>query len=841
MYVNTISLTGNEILRTSDFENLKQFSSILIQVFSATDDLAYLQKTLDTIAKHRPDATVIGTSSDETIDAATIRSDKNIVLSIIGFTSTTLQLAFSEGVQDSKTTGNQLAKQVVRPDTQLLISFCDAASINGEQFLDGISEYRDDLLIAGGIAATPTFTDTFIIVGRKIISNGAVMLSINSDKLEVYCDNSFGWQPVGQAFTITKSKDNIVESISDQTPLSLFSHYLGENIASSLPGTGSAFPLIIKRDEFMFARGIIGLDGESFIVSGNVQEGDTVYIGYGNPSTILENNTLPENISANIGTPDIILSYYCEGRKLFLPRNIVEYEIESLSNLAPCCGFFTLGEFYTSHKKHRFLNFSSTVIALKETEKTKRSASSSTEKLTTPVPDFFELVSQGLFNFIDIRTKELSHLAFHDELTSLPNRNYFNSKLGYAIEKAKVRGKNLALLFIGVNELKDINDMLGYNHGDEILKNISDRLKTDLGINDTLVRFNEEEFIQLIEDTNNTNEIKNKAETILRHFKQPVEVGFQESYITASIGISQYPQDAHNSDDLIKKAHTAKNHLKERCENCYQLFEDEMQQDLIKRKFIEQGLRAAIKNHEFVLHYQPKINIQTQQIIGAEALIRWNNPEKGFIHPAEFISIAENTGLIIEIGDWVLKIACKQAKIWIEKYSKDFRIAINLSARQLDKRNLATGIVEILDEIGLPSHALELEITESMIMKGLDKMNLNFKAFSDAGITLSLDDFGTGYSSLSYLKQLPIGHLKIDKSFIDDISDNIDDQAITSSIISMGHNLGITVIAEGVENENQFKKLKELNCDEVQGYYFGRPVTVEAFTQLLETSATINA
>lgn len=841
MYVNTISLTGNEILRKSDFEDLKQFSSILIQVFSATDDLAYLQKTLDAIAKHRPDATVIGTSSDETIDAATIRSDQNIVLSIIGFTSTTLQLAFSEGIQDSKTTGNQLAKQVVRPDTQLLISFCDAASINGEQFLDGISEYKDDLLIAGGIAATPTFTDTFIIVGRKIISNGAVMLSINSDKLEVYCDNSFGWQPVGQAFTITKSKDNIVESISDQTPLSLFSHYLGENIASSLPGIGSAFPLIIKRDEFMFARGIIGLEGESFIVSGNVRKGDTVYIGYGNPSTILENNTLPENISAHIGTPDIILSYYCEGRKLFLPRNIVEYEIESLSNLAPCCGSFTLGEFYTRHKKHRFLNFSSTIIALKETEKTKRSASSSTEKLTTPAPDFFELVSQGLFNFIDIRTKELSHLAFHDELTSLPNRNYFNSKLGYAIEKAKVRGKNLALLFIGVNELKDINDMLGYNHGDEILKNISDRLKTDLGINDTLVRFNEEEFIQLIEDTNNTSEIKNKAETILRHFKQPVEVGSQESYITASIGISQYPQDAHNSDDLIKKAHTAKNHLKDRCENCYQLFEDEMQQDLIKRKFIEQGLRAAIKNHEFVLHYQPKINIQTQQIIGAEALIRWNNPEKGFIHPAEFISIAENTGLIIEIGYWVLKTACKQAKIWIEQYSKDFRIAINLSARQLDKRNLATGIVEILDEIGLPSHALELEITESMIMKGLDKMNRNFKAFNDAGITLSLDDFGTGYSSLSYLKQLPIGHLKIDKSFIDDISDNIDDQAITSAIISMGHNLGITVIAEGVENENQFKKLKELNCDEVQGYYFGRPVTVEAFTQLLETSATINA
>ena len=839
MYVNTISLGGNEIPRQSDFDGLENFSSVLVQVFSATEDLNYLQTILDSISKHLPNATIIGTSSDEAIDAGTIRSDKNTVLSVIGFTSTTLQLAYVDGKQDSKTSGNYLAKQVVTPNTQLLISFCDAASINGEHFLAGVSEYKDNLLIAGGIAATPTFTDTFIIVGTKIISHGAVMLSLNSDKLEVYRDHSFGWQPVGQAFTITKSKDNVVESISEQTPLSLFTHYLGENIANSLPGTGSAFPLIIKRDEFLFARGIIGLDGESFIVSGNVQEGDTVYIGYGNPNTILENNTLPENIVENIGTPDVILSYYCEGRKLFLPRNVVEYEIKSLSKLAPYCGFFTLGEFYTSHKKHRFLNFNSTIIALKETKEDKHNSSS--EKLTTPTPDFFELVSQGLFNFIDVRTKELSHLAFHDELTALPNRNYFNNKLSYAIEKAKVRGQHLALLFIGINELKDINNMVGYSYGDEVLKSISARLKTELGDNNTLVRFNEDEFIQLIEDSGNTRKVKNIAESVLRSFKYPIEIGIQESYITASIGISQYPQDGKDTDNLIKKAHTAKNYVQDKCENCYQVFEDKMQQELIKRKFIEQGLRTAIKNNEFVLYYQPKINIETEEIIGAEALIRWDNPEKGLISPDAFISIAEKTGLIIEIGDWVLQTACQQAKIWIQQYSKDFRMAINLSARQLDKRNLATDIVTLLNNIGLSAKSLELEITESMIMKDLDKMSGNFKVFNDAGITLSLDDFGTGYSSLSYLKQLPIGHLKIDKSFINDISENIDDQAITSAIISMGHSLGLNVTAEGVENAEQFEKLKELNCDEVQGYYFGQPVTAQRFTQLLQENATSHA
>ncbi|MBE9568602.1 MAG: EAL domain-containing protein, partial [Proteobacteria bacterium] len=833
MFVNTISLGTGEVPRNADFESSKQYPEILIQVFSATEDLQHLQTVLDKIAEYLPDATIIGASSDETIDTATIRGNDYITLSVLGFTSTTLQLAYSENQEDSKITGYHLAEQTVRSDTRLLISFCDASSINGEQFIDGISEYREDLLIAGGIAATPTFTDTFIIVGTKIIPHGAVILSLNSDQLEVYRDNSFGWQPVGQQFTITRSSGNLVESISEQTPLSLFRHYLGKRVVDSLPGIGSAFPLIIKRDEFMFARGIIGLDGESFIVSGNVENGDSVFIGYGNPSTILEQNNLPENIINNIGTPDVILSYYCEGRKLFLPRNVVEYEIESLSNVAPYCGFFTLGEFYTSHKQHRFLNFSSTIIALKETNTIQPSAS--TKTLTTPAPDFFEIVSEGLFNFIDVRSKELSHIAFHDELTSLPNRNYFTGKLHDTIEKAKARGQKLALLFIGINELKDINDMFGYSYGDELLKNISDRLKDELGSNDTLVRFNDDEFVQLIECASTCRGVKDVAENILDKLRQPIQIEPQESYVTASIGISQYPQDGHKADDLIKNAHTARNILQDKCENCYQFFTEGMQESLIKRKFIEQGLRSAINNDEFVIYYQPKINIETRKIIGAEALIRWQHPQQGLINPSDFISIAEKTGLILEIGDWVLATACQQAKEWIRQYSKDFRIAVNLSARQLEKRTLAVEIIKTLDEVGLDTQSLELEITESMIMKDLDRMSGNFRTFNNAGITLSLDDFGTGYSSLTYLKQLKISHLKIDRSFVNDLIDNSDDQSITSAIISMGHKLGITVIAEGVENAEQLELLEAFDCDEVQGYYFSRPVTADKFTQLLES------
>ena len=709
MDVKTVSLSTNDVLCKSDFEEFKKLSSVLIQVFSSTVDLVYLQQVLDKIQELMPHAAVIGTSSDEAINAANVCSGNNIVLSIIGFSHSTLKLAYCEDAEDSKAAGNELAKKTVQSDTQLLISFCDAASINGEIFLDGVTECRKNLLIAGGVAATATFNDTYVIAGTKIIQRGAVMVSLNSEMLEVYRDNSFGWQSVGQEFTITKSKGNLVESISDRTPLSLFNHYLGKNIADALPGIGSAFPLIIKRDDFMFARGIIGIDGESFIVSGNVREGDSVYIGYGNPASILENNLLPNRIVENMDAPEVILSYYCEGRKLFLPRNIVEYEIESLSKLAPYSGSFTLGEFYTSNKAHRLLNFSSTVIALKESENIKHTASS--EEQAVPVPEFFELVSEGLFNFIDTRTKELSHLAFHDELTELPNRNYLNNKLGYAIEKAKVRGKKLALLFIGINEIKDINDMVGYTHGDAILKDISSRLKAELGDDDTLVRFNDDEFVHLIENTNASSELASselasKAESILQYFEQSVKVDRQESYMTASIGISQYPEDGHDTDSLIKNAHTAKNLLQLECQNCYQFYKDEMRQHLTERKFLEDGLRGALKKNEFVVYYQPKINIRTNKIIGAEALIRWDHPERGIIPPVDFISVAERTGLILEIGDWVLKTACLQAKEWVDNYLKDFRVAVNLSARQLEKRSLATDVLDVLNKTGLSPQSL---------------------------------------------------------------------------------------------------------------------------------------
>ena len=831
MYVDTISLNKSELPRECDFKTVQDFPTILIQVFSATDDKEHLQAVLDRIAQLLPKAIVIGISTDEVIDASTIRSNDYIILSVIGFNQTRVELAFIADPDDSRKAAETLSNKLIRQDTKLLITFCDAASINGEHYLDGIPSHNKQLLVAGGIAATPTFTNTFVIAGTKIMTHGAVMVSLNSDHLIAHRDNSFGWQCVGQQFVITHATNNLVQGISNRTPLSLFNHYLGRNVGNALPGLGSAFPLMIKRDNFVFARGIIGLDGESFIVSGNVKVGDNVYIGYGNPSAIIENNKLTNRIIDDIGHPDVILSYYCEGRKLFLPRNIVEFEIASLASIAPTCGTFTLGEFYTANK-YRLLNFSSTIIALKETEKV--TAASITNSITPPTPDFFELVAEGLFNFIDIRTKELSYLAFHDELTNLPSRNFFNEKINEVIGKSIIHNKKFAILCIGLNDFKDVNDIAGHTMGDELLKVIATNLESTLEKNSILARFGGDEFILLLENVKTEDEIINVAQNILDKFKTPLEIASRYFYITSSIGIIQFPEDGDNKETLINKAHTAMYQAKKIEKNSFQFFKQEMHQKIVRRKQLEDDLRAALDNNEFIVFYQPKIQTSSKQIIGAEALIRWQHPGNGMIPPADFIPAAEETGLIISIGDWVLETACRQAKQWIDEFQMDFRIAVNLSARQLEQENLAIDIIKIVGKTNFPPAMLELEITESMMMQEIERGLLYFRVFNQMGITLSLDDFGTGYSSLSYLKQLPMGHLKIDRSFIRDLTEDENDESIVSAIISMGHNMGLTIIAEGVETEEQFNKLKELNCDEIQGYYFSEPIPANEFKILLD-------
>ncbi len=836
MNIKVISIRPNELPRQSDFEPYRDKMSVLVQVVAATQHLDHLQNVLNSIAVLLPQAVVIGASSDEAIEQNQLRSADCIVLSIIGFDQTALTMAFDEHPQNSDAVGRGLMNQVLHPDSVLAITFCDAASINGEHYLDAISRVAPELTIAGGVASTATFTDTYVIAGTKILSRGAVMVSLNSKYLSVYRDHSFGWQPVGQEFVVTKAKDNRVDAISEQSPMALFRHYLGDNVADALPGTGSAFPLMIVHDGELIARGIIGIDGESFIVSGNVSEGDSIYIGYGNPNTIVEKNRLATRLKEKFANPEVILSYYCEGRKLFLPRVVVDYEVSHLGALGPTAGFFTLGEFYTNYSSgsHQFLNFNSTIIALKESSP--NVLSNVHKDIEIPAPDIFELVAEGLFNFIDVRTEELSRLAFQDELTGLPNRNFFKNGLNDALNKARIYEQKLAVLLINLDHFKEVNDTAGHSIGDKLLQQVADNLAIVLGrkAEHIFARFDGGTFILLLENRGKGQEIEAVVADIFEQFEKPIEVNFRQFHLTVSIGISRYPDDADDAESLIKYADVAISDSERRGQNSFQFFQIKMLQRLEQRKETEDGLRNALIREELAIYYQPKVDINSGLIIGAEALIRWIHPQKGLILPTEFISVAEDVGLLDPIGDWVLASACRQTKEWINKYQLDLRMGVNLSVSQFEKKSLVQDVMKLVDQIALLPKFLELEITESMIMSDADQVLLNCKRLNETGVALSLDDFGTGYSSLAYLKQLPITSLKIDRSFVQDLADSLEDEAIVSAIISMGHSLGLTVIAEGVESEAQLNKLKELNCDEIQGFYFSPPLPAEEFAQLLE-------
>ncbi len=827
MQIRTLSLAEHEYPASSDYSLFVEEKSVIVQVMASTGDMAYLQSLLDTLRQQLPAAYIIGASSDETIDETGICPYGGVTLTIMSFRASQPDLVCEASIDDVAAVAEKMARSLIRRNTRLLIAFCDAESVNGEQFLDGLSACNNQVPVIGGVASTPTFDKTYVISGTQIIPHGAVMLSLDSDSLDVYEDSSFGWQCVGQEQVITAAKDNRIDSISNRTPLSLFRHYLGESVVQALPGLGSAFPLMIKRQGFVFARGIIGVDGESFIVSGNVKPGDTVFIGYGNPSRIVENNKLADRIVEHIGRPDVVLACYCEGRKLFLSRDIVEYEVDSLKSIAPLSGYFSLGEFYTSDSRF-LLNFSTTVVALRETDENHHELP--VEVAPPPLPTTLELVSEGLFNFIDVRTKELLHMAFHDEITELPNRNFLKHRLKELEEKNSIKQGSFALMIIG---LGDAGSMAGIATSDEILQLIAARLEDDCIGDGLLVRYGEEELALVIEESGSEQELRKLADCMLEKINEPVELSSRSYYMGANIGVSRYPVNSSRADTILQQATVAMYYAKANPKSSVEFFSKEIQQCIVDRKVIEDELRRAIANDEFVVYYQPKINLISREIIGAEALVRWQHAEKGLVSPASFIPIAEDTGLIVAIGEKVLEAACKQARQWINKYNMDFRIAVNLSARQLENESIAADVIRIVNRTGLLPSRLELEITESMMMHDIDKCLLFFKVFNQLGVTLSLDDFGTGYSSLSYLKQLPMGHLKIDRSFVSNVNEDAGDEQIISAIVSMGHSLGLKIIAEGVENLGQVEKLQALGCDEVQGFYFGRPMPAHEFEELL--------
>jgi diguanylate cyclase (GGDEF)-like protein len=420
--------------------------------------------------------------------------------------------------------------------------------------------------------------------------------------------------------------------------------------------------------------------------------------------------------------------------------------------------------------------------------------------------------------------ERVSFLRFHDELTGLPNRKLFQEKLNIAINLyTKKHGKMLAVLYFDLDQFKLINDTLGHKIGDILLKGVAERLKSCIRDNDVASRQGSDEFSLLLNNVSK-REVTVIAERINDILAKSFEIEDQEIFVTPSIGISLYPFDGNNADELMRKADIAMNQVKTIGSNNYQFYEPLWDRKTNERLSIENDLRKAIDRNEFKLHYQPIIDIATNKINGVEALIRWDHPTLGGIPPDKFIPIAEETGLIVTIGEWVVNTACHQLKNWQDSGLPILTISVNISIRQFYQPNLVPMIAQNLKESGIDPICLTIEITESMTMD-VEKAITILRDLKNLGVKISIDDFGTGYSSLSYLKKFPIDYLKIDRSFIRDIDKSKDDESIATAILLMGKTLGLNIIAEGVETSEQLGILRSHNCNEAQGYLFSKPIS----------------
>ena len=434
---------------------------------------------------------------------------------------------------------------------------------------------------------------------------------------------------------------------------------------------------------------------------------------------------------------------------------------------------------------------------------------------------------------------ELARQANHDSLTGLPNRNLLRDRIDHTCARTQRYGDFAAVAFLDLDNFKVVNDSLGHSLGDHLLRAVAARLESSLRAMDTVARMGGDEFVLVLSDQKSEQSVSGELQRIVELFSQPFAVDGRDVFITASIGVALYPQDARDPESLMKSAELAMYRAKESGRNTYQLYTVEMQTRVTERLALESRLRRALERGEFSLHYQPQVDLRSNRIFGCEALIRWTQAELGMITPAKFVPLAEETGLIVPIGEWVLRTACRQCKIWQDAGLPAVTVAVNISARQFREKKLLQLVAAILAETGLAPSLLELEVTESVIMHDAQHVIADLQAFRDMGVSLSVDDFGTGYSSLSYLKRFPVDRLKIDQSFVRDLSTDADDAAIAQAIITLGHTMNLRVIAEGVETPEQLAFLRRNQCDEMQGYLLGKPMPADEFGKLLETGRTL--
>lgn len=513
-----------------------------------------------------------------------------------------------------------------------------------------------------------------------------------------------------------------------------------------------------------------------------------------------------------------------------MQRLVIGAVLVTLTTLYGC--LFLIGRHGATILKREYTDRDSTEATLRESQQTleRRVAQRTAELARANAGLEAEMAERRIID------QRVMHMAHHDALTDLPNRALLNDRVCHDIARARRANGALALLFLDLDRFKNVNDSLGHEVGDELLKAVAERLRSRLREEDTIARLGGDEFVVCLPDVKEPDEVADVAASILTELGKPYLIADHALHADASIGIALFPRDGASVEMLMRNADAAMYHAKECGRGNYQFFNTQMNERVSRRLSTESNMRRALEQSEFILHYQPVIDLASGQIHAAEALLRWPQADGRLMPPTEFIPVAEDTGLIIPLGEWALRQACRQARDW-QAVHPGLRIAVNLSARQFRQKNLIGMVESALSATGLDPHLLELELTEGVLMDNAEETLLTLGRLQAMSIQLAIDDFGTGYSSLSYLKRFPIHTLKIDRSFVRDISTDPDDAAIVTAIIFMARSLDLKVTAEGVETAEQADFLRSLACDHVQGFYFDRPLSADDFTALIGSDA----